>query len=310
MKIVFFGSDDFALRHLTHLYGSLHTVVACVTQPDRPKGRGMNMVLSPIKQFSIEKKIPCLQPSNMGERLFFNTLKGLEAEVFVVIAFGRILPKEILELPSVAPVNVHGSLLPKYRGAAPINWAIINGEKKTGLSIIAMNTRMDAGDILAQKEIVIDDNDTSITLREKMMVSGPEFLIETLDNIKSRLNNTVRQSEKDVTIAPKLSKELGKIDWTKSAQQIRNLIRGLLPWPGAFTSHKKKSLKILNAEVACGSSQGFNPAEIVKLGKQGIEIASGQGTVLLTEVQPESSKRMSAYQFIIGHSLKVGENFG
>ncbi len=313
MKIVFFGSDDFAQTHLDALVDSPYEVVACVTQPDRPRNRGMKMVVSPIKECAQKQDIPVLQPENIKDAGLIEALKNFEADLFVVISYGRILPADILNIPKLYAINVHGSFLPKYRGAAPINWVIINGEIETGLSIIKMNTAMDAGDILAQKTTVIFPEDTSITLRARMMQEGARFLLETMENIATI--TPLKQDEKQVTIAPKLIKELGHIDWNKSAVEIHNLARGLLPWPGAYTFYEGKPLKILDTEVLKQHNQNFlQPGKVIEINKQGLIIATGNlkqtpGVCLVKEVQLAGSKRMDAASFVRGHHMQVGFQF-
>jgi len=323
MKIIFFGSDDFAQTHLEALMDSSHEVVACVTQPDRPRNRGMKMAVSPIKECARKYNIPALQPENIKDPGLIKELQSFEADLFVVIAYGRILPIDILNIPKLYAINMHGSLLPKYRGAAPINWVIINGETETGLSIIKMNTAMDAGDILAQRTVVILPEDTSATLRAKMMQEGAGFLLETVDNIaganlcvrpnqgQTHRSAPTKQDENHVTYAPKLTKELGCIDWNKSIVEIHNLVRGLLPWPSAYTFYEDKQLKILHTEIVQQQNQGsLQPGEVVEINPQGFCVAAGNsGVCLVKEVQLAGSKRMDAASFVRGHHMEVGFQF-
>src|SRR3989338_6768217 len=208
MKIVFFGSDDFALAHLKALYASKHQVFACIIQPDRPKGRGMKTVALPIKEFALEKRIKVFQPVDYKDKTIVDELKKINADVFVVIAYGVILPQDVLDIPKMGSINVHASLLPKYRGAAPVNWVILNGEKETGVSIIKMNAKMDAGDIVAQEKLKIFDNESAFELRQRLMNLGVSLLVKTLEG---GINQAKSQDAKQVTFAPKLSKELGQI---------------------------------------------------------------------------------------------------
>ncbi len=309
MKIIFFGSDDFALVHLEALARSEHKVVACVTQPDKPKGRGMQTVVSPIKTWALENKVPILQPDVIKDPQFIEKIKEFKSDLFVVIAYGKFLPAVLLKVPSIASLNVHGSLLPLYRGAAPINWAIINGDKTSGLSIIKMNPSMDAGDILAQKTISIDPKDTAPTLRMKMMQAGPALLLETIGLLKNNKAKFVAQDSKKITLAPKLTKELGKIDWQKPAQQIHDLVRGLKPWPGAYTFFKGKLLKILESEVIMQDISSFAPGTVAAISDRGITVVAGQKTLLVKDVHLESSKPMDALSFVRGHRLEVGFEF-
>jgi len=249
MKIIFFGSDDFANAHLESLIASDHIISACVTQPDRPKGRGMKVVQSPIKTCAVKNNIEVLQPNDIKTSSFEEQLKNFNTDLFVVIAYGRILSLSILDIPGMGAINVHASLLPKYRGAAPINWAIINGEKETGLTIIKINPQMDAGDILSQANFKIGSEDTSISIRAKMLKEGPSLLLSTVKTLRKGEIKARKQDERKVTLAPKLTKEMGLIQWDKPAGDIHNLTRGLLPWPSAYTYFKGKMLKVLSTEV-------------------------------------------------------------
>ncbi len=308
MNIIFFGSDDFALVHLDALLKSRHKVLACVTSPDKPKGRGLKVISSSIKELAQEKKLPVFQPIIL-DKPFIEQCKTLKSDLFVVIAYGKILPAELLKIPFKASLNVHPSLLPRYRGAAPINWAIINGEKETGLSIIQMNVRLDAGEIVNQIKIAIDPNEAAPTLRNKMMTLGPEVLLKTIDSLEDNTYTLKIQEEKDVTYAPKLTKELGLIDWQEAAVKIHNLVRGLLPWPAAYTFYKNKLLKILSTEIAEGDFHQTKEGEVVKIDKNGFVVATGEGALLVKEVHVESSHQMSAWSFVQGHQLKVGFKF-
>jgi len=342
MKIIFFGSDDFALAHLECLLGtdsagveqraeskgqmaecewqsaegegklskpcaiSSMQVLACVTQPDRARDRGMKVTISPIKECALVHNIPVLQPEDLSDQSFIKELKQLNADVFVVIAYGKFLPQTLLDIPSVCAINVHGSYLPKYRGAAPINWAIINGEKETGVSIIKLNTKMDAGEIIARKKIDIKTEDTSVTLRQRMIKEGKGLLLETLPELGGEVKG-IAQGETEVTFAPKLTKEMGKIDWNKPAAEICNLVRGLLPWPSAYTFYEGKMLKILASEIS--EETGGNPGEVIRSSKEGLFVATGQGSLVIKKVHYESSKPMDAAAFSRGHELKEGSLF-
>ncbi len=304
MKIIFFGSDDFAAAHLKALLASDNDVVAVVTQPDRPKGRGMKVVESPIKQIGVKHTLDVLQPTAFDAAVI-DQLKSYDADYFVVIAYGRILPKEVLDIPLKAPINVHGSLLPKLRGAAPINWAVINGDKVTGLTVMLMNERMDAGDILGQHSITIGAEETAEEVRERMMTEGPAFLVETLAKFTDGSITPVAQDEKQVTYAAKLDKSLGVIDWQKSAKEINNLVRGLTPWPKAYTSYQGKQLKILKTSVveycdkeACGT--------VIEVQKEGFLVQTGKNALLVECVHLQDGKPMDAASFLRGHALETG----
>lgn len=309
MNIIFFGSDDFALAHLEALLKSRHKVLAAVTSPDKPKGRGLKIVSSPLKPLAQEKKIPVFQPVIL-DKSFIDQLRNFKSDLFVVIAYGKILPSELLKVPLKASLNVHASLLPKYRGAAPINWAIINGDQETGLSIIQMNTHLDAGEIVNQIKITIDPNETAPTLRNKMMATGPEVLLKTIDSLEDNTYTLKIQKEKDVSYAPKLTRELGHIHWQEEALRIHNLTRGLLPWPAAYTFYKNKLLKILSTQVIEGDFHQAQKGEVVKIDKDGFVVATGKAGLLVKEVHVESASRMSAWSFVQGHGLKVGVKLG
>ncbi|MBP9853943.1 MAG: methionyl-tRNA formyltransferase [Candidatus Omnitrophica bacterium] len=310
MKIIFFGSDDFASAHLDRMIQHKMNVVACVTQPDRPKGRGMKVLFSPVKESAIKNSIPVLQPDDLKSSNFIQELKKFDADLFVVIAYGRFLPSSVLKIPKIMAINVHGSLLPQYRGAAPINWAIINGESTTGLTIIKLNPRMDAGEIISAEKVIIQLEDNSMTLRQKMISKGCELLIRTIELIKTKQYKLIPQDEKLATFAPKLSRELGMIEWKKqSAEEIHNLVRGLLPWPAAQSSINGIAIKILKTEVVSQSKSG-KPGEILEIDKRGMTVSTGNGALLIKEVHPPSSKQMTTDEFTRGHPVKVGDIFG
>ena len=309
MNIVFFGSDDFAAVHLEALFGSKHKVCACVTQPDKARGRGMEVSASPIKEAALRKGIPVFQPSDLKENTFLKELKAFEADLFVVIAYGRFLPAEVLAIPRTFAINVHSSLLPKYRGAAPINWAIINGERVTGISIMRVTAKMDAGDILAQKKLKILKADTAASVRARMMGIGPKLLLKTIDSIKKGTYTFTVQDDQKTTLAPKLTKELGQIQWNKQAMALHNLARGLLPWPGAYTFYQGKLLKILETEVVSSSFLAYSPGEVAGVDKKGFTVATADQGLLVKAVHLEASKPMSAYQFMMGHRVKPGFKF-
>lgn len=312
MKIIFFGSDDFALAHLEALLDSAHKVVACVTQPDKPKGRGMKMIVSPVKEGALGNNIPVLQPVTFKDRAVVKQLKGFESDLCVVIAYGKFLPKDVLAIPSKGAVNVHGSLLPKYRGAAPINWAIIKGEEETGISITQINEVMDGGDVLAQEEIAITEEDTALTLRAKMMRAGPSLLLRTIDSIDRgpACRAPTIQNEDLATFAPKLTKEMGHIRWDKGAEEIHNLVRGLQPWPGAYTFYKGKLLKILATAVSGEDSPAGQAGQILKIDQSGLTVATATKNLLIKKVHLQASKPMEAHAFVIGHHIDVGFTFG
>ncbi|MDP8211905.1 MAG: methionyl-tRNA formyltransferase [Candidatus Zapsychrus exili] len=307
MKIVFFGSDDFARAHLESLLESGFEVVCCVTQPDRSKDRGMKLSISPIKECAQEEGISIIQPESFDEAIVA-ALKDFEADLFVVISYGKILPQEIIDIPKICAINVHPSILPKYRGAAPINWAIINGDKKTGVSIIKLNLKMDAGDIVSCEEVDIADEDTASTLRVKTMMIGSGLLKETIGMLENDTCQYMAQEQKSVTLAPKLTKELGLIDWSQSAVIINNKVRGLSPWPSAYTYYEGKLFKILDSEVV-DNKQDRSFGEVIEASKSGILVQTKENSLLLKQVQLQGSKEMPAHSFCIGHKIEVGFKF-
>lgn len=310
MKIVFFGSDDFAAAHLRDLIASSGDVVGCVTQPDRPKGRGMKMNVSPIKVVGQEHGLTVLQPDSLRDAGFIAELKALDADLFVVIAYGRFLPGELLTMPPAGAINLHPSLLPLYRGAAPINWAIIRGETTTGISIILLNTRMDAGDVIGRTEVDIRPGDTAVTLRERMIPIGCRLLRDTIEKLGRGDCPARPQDPAAVTLAPKLTKAAGQISWERqSAEEVHNLVRGLLPWPAAYTSIAGKTVKLLVTEPIPAESSG-SPGEIITVDKEFITVRACTGAVKILEVHPESAKAMTAGELIRGYHLQVGQTVG
>jgi methionyl-tRNA formyltransferase len=308
VRIIFFGSDDFAAVHLTKLLSSFHSVIACVTQPDRPKGRGMKMTPSPIKSIALSKKIPVLQPSTLKDQELCAQLKSFNADLFIVVAYGKILPEGVLSIPKLFCVNVHGSLLPKYRGAAPINWAIINGDHETGVTVMKMSPILDAGEMILQAKMAIDPHDSASALRERMAQLGAVILLEALEQIESGSHRLTRQDLALVSYAPKMTKELSHISWTDPAQKIHNLVRGLQPWPGASTSVGSKLIKILETRVSSASPS--EPGTIMAISKEGMLVAAGQQSLSIVKVQPESGKPMDPKSFAAGHKLTLGSKLG
>ncbi|MBI3601337.1 MAG: methionyl-tRNA formyltransferase [Candidatus Omnitrophica bacterium] len=304
MRIVFFGSDDFAAVCLKELEQSSHQVIGCVTAPDARQGRGMRLALSPIKAIALGANLLCLQPPSLKEEAIVSQLQALEADIFVVVAYGKILTQTVLNIPKIFCVNVHGSLLPHYRGAAPINWAIINGDHQTGVTIMKVNTRMDAGDIISQKTIPLSEHITADQLRTQMARVGGKLLVKTLDDIQTGHYTCTAQDESKATLAPKLTKEMGRIHWQQSAEAIDQLIRGLKPWPGTFATYKDKMLKILEASVV--KMEG-KPGTVVDIGKEGFVVACGQDSLLVKCVHPQAAKIMPAYDFVQGYRLMAGE---
>lgn len=309
MKIVFFGTDDLAKENLQALIDSKHKVVGCVTQPDRPKGRNLQLASGETKNLALKNNIDVFQPLDLKDSHFLEQLRSLQADLFVVIAYGRILTDAILSLPKIFSINVHTSLLPKYRGAAPIQWAILNGEEQTGISIIKINPRLDEGDVIAQKIILIDEEDNAISLKEKMKNESPRFLLETLEKIESNEFCLFKQDQAKATLAPKLTKEMGRIDWMLEAYTIHNYVRGLVPWPNAYTYFGDKILKILETKVVALEHLEGVPGEVLAILKDGFIVRAGHGALLIRKVHLESSRLMDAKSFISGYKMKIGFRF-
>jgi methionyl-tRNA formyltransferase len=307
MRIVFMGTPEFAVPSLRALIDSEDEVVAVVCQPDKPKGRGLEVVSPPTKVLAEKHCILVLQPQRIKTEEFFNELKELNPDLICVVAYGKILPKNILDLPTHGCINVHASILPKYRGAAPINWAIIRGERITGITTMRMDEGMDTGDMLLKREVPIDDEDTGETLSQRLSIIGAELLIETIRLLKEGKLTPVPQDHSQATYAPMLKKEDGKIDWRKTAEEIRNLIRGTLPWPGAYTTLEGKLLKVYKARVSEGDGR---PGEIIKSGSGILRVATGKDALDLLEVQIEGGKRLKAEEFLRGRRIKEGTLLG
>ncbi len=311
MKIIFFGTSAFAVSSLKALAGSRHKIVAVVTQPDRPKGR--NLVLKPpvIKEIASSLNIPILQPAKASDTESIKRLREFNADLFVVVSFGQLLSEELLAVPKQFTVNLHASLLPKYRGAAPINWAIINGEKTTGVTVFRLVKKMDAGDIISEKTVEIVETDNAMTLSEKLSEEGSKLLVDTVDSIELGRSVFKKQDDTLVTFAPRLKKEEGRIDWQLSAMEIHNRVRGFLPWPSAFTQFNKKMLKILESEVCdCPDARGC-PGKIIEIRQgSGIIVMTGNGCVVLKSLQLEGSRPMEFMDFVNGHPMQPGDVLG
>ena len=297
------GTPGFAVPSLNALIESEDEVVGVVTKTDKPQGRGQRIESPPIKILSQQYGIPILQPEKLKTEEFFNELKSFNPDLICVTAYGKILPKNILELPPRGGINVHASLLPKYRGAAPINWAIINGEKNTGITTMLMDEGMDTGDILLQHEIPIDEEDTGETLSERLSHIGAELLIQTIKLLKENKLSPIPQDHSKATYASMLKKEDGLIDWSKSAQEIRNLIRGTLPWPGAYTFLEGKNLKIYRAIVSLGQGK---PGLVIISTRGTLRVATGAGAIDIHELQIEGGKRLPIEAFLSGRKIKEG----
>ena len=312
MNIVFFGSSPFAVPSLKALKTSGHKISCVVTQADRKKGRGLSLGGTAIKMVAEESNLKIYQPERINTSQAISLLEDLRPDLFVVIAYGQILSSGILNIPKIFSVNVHASLLPKYRGAAPINWALIKGEKTTGITAIKMAKEMDAGPIILQKEIEISNDDTAITLEGKLSRMAAQLVLAVLSSLEENDYNLMPQDEDNIGFAPKLKKEDGRIDWNKPAWDIYNLIRGCISWPGAFTYYKGKLLKIYKARVSSQVRKfaSSNPGEILEASKEGIVVSTGKGNIIIEELQIEGKRRMKAEEFISGHKISAGDRLG
>ena len=305
MRVIFMGTPDFAVPSLEALL-TKHEVVLVVTQPDKPKGRGKKMVPTPVKACALEHGIPVLQPEKVKEPEFVEQLRSYEPDLIAVTAFGQILSEPILEMPKYGCINVHGSLLPKYRGAAPMQWSIIDGEKVTGITTMYMAKGLDSGDMLLKAEVVITDEDTFATIHDKMAVTGANLLLDTLDQLEAGTLERIPQDHDAATYAPMITKETGHIDWSKNRQDIINLIRGLNPVPAAYTIYEEEVLKIFGAVISDVQADGAANGEIVAVVKKGFVVKCGDGCLLITEVQARGGKRMMTDAYLRGHAMKEG----
>lgn len=318
MNIVFMGTPDFAVESLSKIYDSGHNVLAVVSQPDKTSGRGMKLTMPAVKEYAISKNIKVLQPEKVkGNEEFISELKKINPDVIVVVAYGKLLPKEILEMPKYGCINVHGSLLPAYRGSAPIQWAIINGETTTGITTMYMNEGMDTGDMILKREIEISHEDTYGTLYDKLKKLGGKAIVETLEKVADGIIPREKQSD-NCSYAPMIEKSLGNINWDKSAVSIRNLIRGLNPMPGAYTKLDDSIMKIWKAEVL--NLQSFNEkfgelnfaipgTVLIANSKDGLFVSTDEGVLKIEELQMTNSKRMLAVDYLRGHEIKEGSIF-
>lgn len=299
MKIVFMGTPDFSVPALEKIIEADHDVCAVVTQPDKPKGRGGKVLFTPVKESAVKHNITVYQPQKVKDIQFIDTLKEINPDVIVVIAFGQILPKEILDMPKYGCINVHASLLPKYRGAAPIQWAIIDGEKETGVTTMYMNEGLDTGDIIDKVTVPISDEETGGSLFDKLSVAGGNLILETLDKLEKGTAVRTKQDDSKSNYAGMINKELGKIDFNKPAVEIEHLIRGLNPWPSAYTTMDGKTLKIWKAAVV---DEDFKetPGKVMECGKDFIKVATGKGSLEIYELQLEGKKRMKTKDFLNG----------
>jgi methionyl-tRNA formyltransferase len=302
------GTPRFALPSLQILIDRSEHIVAVVTQPDRPAGRGQHIAQPPIKELALKHHLPVLQPVKVRDAQFVAQIKELSPDLIVVVAFGQILPRALLDIPPYGCVNVHASLLPFYRGAAPINWVLINGETETGVTIMLLDEGMDTGDMLRQEKLSIMPTDTVATLHDMLAQSGARLLGKALDELGSAGWTRIPQDHAKATYAPLLKKEDGLILWQKSAREILNQIRGMNPWPGCFTYFNGELLKVFAAEIGDQEAKG-TPGSIVEISESGITMATGTGALILKEILLEGKKRMPVEEFVKGKAVKCGDMF-
>ena len=322
MRIVFMGTPDFSVPALKALVEAGHQVIAVVTQPDKPKGRGKEVQMTPVKIQAMEYGIPVYQPAKVREASFVEVLKGLEADVYVVIAFGQILPKAVLELPKYGCINIHASLLPKYRGAAPIQWCVIDGERETGITTMMMDVGLDTGDMLEKAVIPIEEKETGGSLHDKLSMAGGDLILSTLKKLEEGTLVRTPQTDEGTCYAKMLTKSLGDIDWNQDAVSIERLIRGLNPWPSAYTMWNGKTIKIWAADVIAGreaadflsesgvsAETGTAPGTVVCSDKRGLVVCTGGGLLSIRELQMEGKKRMDTPAFLRGYPIPAGDVF-
>lgn len=306
MKVVFMGTPDFSVPTLEKIVEAGHEVIGVVTQPDKAKGRGKNMAFPPVKEKALEYGLKVYQPRRAREPEFVEEMKALKPDVMVVVAFGQILPKAILDIPVYGCINVHASLLPKYRGAAPIQWAVISGEKVSGVTTMQMDVGLDTGDMLLKAEVVLDEEETGGSLHDKLSVIGGDLLIQTLEGLEKGTLTPEKQDDSQTgEYARMLDKALGQIDFSKSAEEIERLIRGLNPWPSAYTHYQGKTMKLWRAEVVpVGNGK---PGQILEVDKKGFVVQTGEKALRVIELQMEGKKRMDAGAFLRGTQMSSGD---
>ncbi len=310
MRIVFMGTPDFAAETLRSLIAAGHEIVAVVTQPDKPKGRGKSVAISAVKELAVKENIDVLQPIKIKQdEAFFEELSRIQPDCIVVAAFGQILPKHILDLPKFGCINVHASLLPKYRGAAPIQWVVLNGEEEAGVTIMHMDVGCDTGDMIIKDKLTLDPKETGGSLHDKLAIMGGKLIVKALEMIESGTAPREPQDDSQFTYFGMLKKEDGNIDFTKTAVVIERLIRGLNPWPSAYTTMDGKNLKLWAADVIDGPTKG-EPGEIIEVTKSTLVVQTGEGYLSITELQLEGKKRMPVNSFLLGYDVIPGTKLG
>lgn len=310
MKIVFMGTPDFARDSLKAVVEAGHEVALVVTNPDKPKGRGMKLIPSDVKKYAIEQNLEVVQPVKVRNNPeFVEQLKDINPDVICVVAYGKIIPKEILDIPRLGCINVHGSLLPKYRGAAPIQWAVLNGDKETGITTMFMDVGMDTGDMINKEVVQIGDDETTGELWDRLSIIGANLLVKTLKDLENGTYKREKQGD-DFTIAPMIKKEMAKIDWeNQTSIEIKNLVRGLNPFMGAFSFLNDKKIKIWKVEKLNDKSEKEPGTVLVSDSKAGLVIATKDGAVSVLEIQGENSKRMGISDYLRGNKILVDEKF-
>ena len=305
MRVIFFGTSAFAVPSLVRLLERRHEIVACVTRPDRPRGRGLMPGPSPVKEAAVRLRLPLAQP----QRPDAGALASLRPDAGVVIAYGQLIGKDLLGLPTHGMMGVHPSLLPKYRGAAPVAWTLLNGETATGVTIFRLNERLDAGDILLQERVPIQPGESADALAGRLSRLGADALVTAMDRLSEGRARLIPQDDAQASTAPKLTKAQGRIDWRQPAEAIERLVRAMGPWPGAVASWHGETLKVLSARVDAPPAHQHAAGTVTGAGASGIVVATGQGTLVITELQPPGRRRMRAQEFLAGHPLTVGERF-
>jgi methionyl-tRNA formyltransferase len=309
MVVVFFGTPQFAVPTLRRLLDSSHSVAGVITQPDRPRGRGQKITHAPVKALALARGIPVYQPDRLKPPEVADTLRGWGADLGVVAAYGRIIPEQLLTIPRLGMINVHASLLPKYRGAAPVHRAVINGDSQTGVTIMRVVKELDAGSMFAKVTRPIGPDETSDVVESALADMGAELLLTIVEQLASGNARAEPQDETQATYASRLTKEEGLIDWTRSASDIHNRVRGLYPWPHAYTFFKGTRLIILRSAVADAGASATSPGTILRATSEAIHVATGDGELAILEVQPEGRRAMRTHDFLLGHRLATGETF-
>ncbi|MFV0465104.1 MAG: methionyl-tRNA formyltransferase [Lachnospiraceae bacterium] len=310
MRVIFMGTPDFAVSALEAILQNGHEVLLVVTKPDKPKGRGKAMQSPAVKECAVSHGLKVFQPVRIREPEPTEYLRSFGADIFIVAAFGQILSKEILQMPNYGCINIHASLLPKYRGAAPIQWAIINGDPVTGVTTMRMDVGVDTGDMILKKEVEIAPDETGGSLFAKLQESGAQLIVETMAALKDHTAVYEEQVESEATHVGMIQKQMGKIDWQKKAIEIERLIRGLDPWPSAYTAFEGKVLKLWKAKVNPYSEPGAIPGQVIETDKEYIRVQTGEGSLDIFELQLEGKKRLDTETFLLGHKIKKGIVFG